>query len=228
MTDNYTLVFTDDSNPNTIEIEPYSIDFSTSLTFYGKNALNYWYDLNNNLLLLLANFGGASPPPKPIIGQIWYDSKVKKLKFFDKTWQLIEQPRPDLSMYVHNSNDTITGNLVISQFNSNAKSVTTRGYVDSRLANCTYGDKDGVCWVRHTDNNYVVISTSATKSKQTVTLPFEMVDTNYAVTATCNETSSYKYDGMHWTVYNKTTTSFQISFANSVATLAIIITGFAK
>lgn len=227
MTDNYTLVFTDPDNLNTIEIVPYSIDYSTSLTFYGKNALNYWHDLNNNLLLLLTNFGHKNPPLHPIVGQIWYDATNKLLKYFDKTWQTIVPPQLDLSMFVQQSGDTLNGNLIILNQGFNAKSITTRGYIEQQLAKCTYGDEKGTCWVKHSGSNYVVLSTYATKAKQTVTLPFEMADTQYSIVASPNDTANSN-DGLHWTTYNKTTKDFQIVFAGSVQTLAIVITGFAK
>lgn len=226
MTDTYILNSTTASI--TIEIEPYSIDLSTSLTFYGKNALNYWYDLNNNLLLLLSNFSSKKAPLRPIQGQIWFESTENKLKYFDQIWHSVTPQRPDLSMYVTIHDDTMQGNLILDPQPQNAKSIIPRVYVDTQLANCTYGDENGVSWVKHTDTNYVIISLSATKSGQTVTLPFEMSDTSYSILATSNETTNQKYDGYHWVVYNKTTTDFQVKFYNSVQTLAIIITGFAK
>ena len=34
---------------------------------------------------MLENFSGATPPPKALSGQIWFDSSVRKLKFYDGT-----------------------------------------------------------------------------------------------------------------------------------------------
>lgn len=62
-----------------------TIDTTTDLRFIGKNYAGYGEVQNENFLHLLENFANTSAPPKAIAGQIWYDSSIKKLKYFDGT-----------------------------------------------------------------------------------------------------------------------------------------------
>jgi hypothetical protein len=59
-------------------------DKSTSLVFYGKNTADYGEGLWTNLLHLLENFSNNSEPPKPVEGQIWYDSGTNKSLYIAK------------------------------------------------------------------------------------------------------------------------------------------------
>jgi len=62
-----------------------TIDSTTDLKFVGRNYTGYGEVQNENFLHLLENFANTVPPLKPILGQIWYDSVNKKLKFYDGT-----------------------------------------------------------------------------------------------------------------------------------------------
>jgi len=62
-------------------IEEGSLDQKFDLKFLGKNYASYGEILNENFLFLLENFAGDVPPPKPISGQVWYDSATKKLRY---------------------------------------------------------------------------------------------------------------------------------------------------
>jgi len=66
-----------------IDVADGTIDTTTDLRFIGKNYAGYGEVQNENFLHLLENFANTNPPPKPILGQIWYDSSLKKLKFYD-------------------------------------------------------------------------------------------------------------------------------------------------
>lgn len=55
-------------------LEDSSVDVSTSLTFVGKNYSGYGESVNENFLKLLENFSNSTPPDKPILGQIWFNS----------------------------------------------------------------------------------------------------------------------------------------------------------
>jgi hypothetical protein len=66
-------------------VEDGTIDQTTDLKLVGKNYAGYGEIQNENFVFLLENFSGANPPPKALNGQIWYDSSVKKLKFYDAT-----------------------------------------------------------------------------------------------------------------------------------------------
>ena len=60
-------------------------NYSTSLTFVGKNASGYAYDIASNFLHLLENHAASTPPNNPIEGQLWYNNSNNKLKINDGT-----------------------------------------------------------------------------------------------------------------------------------------------
>jgi hypothetical protein len=60
-----------------------TIDSTTDLKFIGKNYAGYGEVQNENFLFLLENFANTTQPPKPLSGQLWFDSGSSKLKFYD-------------------------------------------------------------------------------------------------------------------------------------------------
>lgn len=60
-----------------------TIDNTTDLKLIGKNYAGYGEVQNENFVFLLENFANNSAPPRPITGQIWFDSSSNKLKFYD-------------------------------------------------------------------------------------------------------------------------------------------------
>jgi len=62
-----------------------TVDATSDLRFVGKNYAGYGEIQNENFLFLLESFSGASQPPKAITGQVWYDTAVQKLKFYNGT-----------------------------------------------------------------------------------------------------------------------------------------------
>ena len=66
-------------------VEDGTIDSTTDLRFVGKNYAGYGEVQNENFLHLLENFANTTQPPKSILGQIWYDSASKRLKFYNGT-----------------------------------------------------------------------------------------------------------------------------------------------
>jgi len=56
-----------------------------TLTFVGKNVVNYGPIQNENFLYLLENFANGATPPLPLAGQTWYDTGVGSLKVYDAT-----------------------------------------------------------------------------------------------------------------------------------------------
>jgi hypothetical protein len=60
-----------------------TIDTTTDLRLVGKNYAGYGEVQNENFVHLLENFANITAPPKAITGQIWFDTSVKKLKFYD-------------------------------------------------------------------------------------------------------------------------------------------------
>jgi len=60
-----------------------TINNTTDLKIIGKNYAGYGEVQNENFLYLLENFANNNPPPRPIQGQLWFDSSNSKLKFYD-------------------------------------------------------------------------------------------------------------------------------------------------
>lgn len=60
-----------------------TVDNTLDLTLVGKNYAGYGATQNENFVYLLENFANVTPPPKPISGQLWFDSGNKKLKVYD-------------------------------------------------------------------------------------------------------------------------------------------------
>jgi hypothetical protein len=71
------------SGSRTIVVEDGTIDASLDVKLIGKNYAGYGEVQNENFLHLLENFSGLSAPPRPINGQLWYDTGTKKLKFYN-------------------------------------------------------------------------------------------------------------------------------------------------
>lgn len=67
-----------------VNVEDGSIETnSTDLRFVGKNYAGYGELQNENFLHLLENFANNTAPPKAIVGQLWYDSGTRKLKYYN-------------------------------------------------------------------------------------------------------------------------------------------------
>jgi len=60
-----------------------TIDQTTDIKLIGRNYAGFGEILNENLVHLLESFAGATQPPKPVAGQVWFDSANKVLKFWD-------------------------------------------------------------------------------------------------------------------------------------------------
>lgn len=58
-----------------------SVDITTNLTFIGRNYSGYGEVFNENFLRLLENFSNSTPPTRPVLGQLWYNSFTKRLNF---------------------------------------------------------------------------------------------------------------------------------------------------
>lgn len=62
-----------------------TIDSTLDIKLIGKNYAGYGEVQNENFVFMLENFANNNPPPKPVSGQIWFDSSSSKLKFYDGT-----------------------------------------------------------------------------------------------------------------------------------------------
>lgn len=66
-------------------VEDGTINSFTDIKLVGRNYAGYGEVQNENFVYLLENFSNVNPPPRPISGQIWFDSSTSKLKFYDGT-----------------------------------------------------------------------------------------------------------------------------------------------
>lgn len=66
-------------------VEDGTIDTTLDIRLIGKNYAGYGEVQNENFVHLLENFSGESKPPRPVSGQLWYDSLSKKVKFYNGT-----------------------------------------------------------------------------------------------------------------------------------------------
>lgn len=73
------------SGTRTFLVEDGTINTSLDVKLIGKNYAGYGEVQNENFVHMLENFAGDNPPPRPINGQIWYDSGSKKIKFWDSS-----------------------------------------------------------------------------------------------------------------------------------------------
>jgi hypothetical protein len=64
-------------------VEDGTIDNTTDLKLIGKNYAGYGEIQNENFVYLLENFAGANQPPRPIAGQLWFDTSDSKIKVYD-------------------------------------------------------------------------------------------------------------------------------------------------
>jgi len=71
------------SETTTITVEDGTVNSQLDIKLVGKNYAGYGELQNENFVHLLENFSGLGQPPRPISGQIWYDSGLKKLKFYN-------------------------------------------------------------------------------------------------------------------------------------------------
>jgi len=60
-----------------------TIDSTLDIKLIGKNYAGYGEVQNENFVNLLENFAGGAEPPRPISGQLWFDTDSNKLKFYD-------------------------------------------------------------------------------------------------------------------------------------------------
>lgn len=64
-------------------VEDGTLDSTLDIKLIGKNYAGYGEVQNENFVHLLENFASTSAPPRPLSGQVWFDSSTNKLKFYD-------------------------------------------------------------------------------------------------------------------------------------------------
>lgn len=71
------------SSATPVIVEDGTINSTFDIKLIGKNYAGYGEVQNENFLHILENFAGTNEPPRPVTGQIWFDSGTSKLKFYD-------------------------------------------------------------------------------------------------------------------------------------------------
>jgi hypothetical protein len=79
------MAYTIQKTNNTIltVVEDGTIDNTTDLKLVGKNYSGYGEIQNENFIALLEHFASANRPPRPITGQLWFDTSTGRLKLYD-------------------------------------------------------------------------------------------------------------------------------------------------
>lgn len=70
-------------------VEDGTIDSTLDIKLIGKNYAGYGEAQNENFVHLLENFSNPTAPPRPITGQLWFDSSIQRLKYYkgDNKWK---------------------------------------------------------------------------------------------------------------------------------------------
>jgi|688.fasta_scaffold00326_37 hypothetical protein len=93
---------------------------STSLDLFGQNLNNYGQYLNNNFTRLLTNFASSSAnqPRSPQVGQVWFNTTLKKLTVWDGTgWKTLDGASVSDSGFSSTSTGDLWYDTVNSQLN---------------------------------------------------------------------------------------------------------------
>lgn len=93
-------------------IEDGTIDNTTDLKLIGKNYAGYGEIQNENFVYLLENFASANKPPRPVPGQLWFDTASKKIKVYDGNAERVFVPLGNLHIGSIPSGNAITANNV--------------------------------------------------------------------------------------------------------------------
>ena len=67
-----------------------TINSTTSLGLIGRNYFGYGEQQNENFVFLLENFANVTAPPRPLSGQLWFDTSANLLKAYNGTvWTVV-------------------------------------------------------------------------------------------------------------------------------------------
>jgi len=131
-------------------VEDGTVDNTLDISLIGRNYAGYGEVQNENIVHLLENFASGSAPSRKITGQIWYDTSVKKLKFFDGS-------------QFKSAGGTETGRIKPSGLSQGDFWYNTE---TNQLYTCSGGD------------NFVLIGPQAVQNAQTTELKSTSVDDN--------------------------------------------------
>ena len=99
-----------------IPLYPNAASANTSLVLLGKGLMQYGEPLINDLVHMLENFAGPTPPVYPIQGQTWYNNSSNSLLIYDgANWNVLSDGSGGGSgSYLPLYGGTLLGNLTIS------------------------------------------------------------------------------------------------------------------
>lgn len=83
----YTIPYTDEPTNGSIVVIDGTLNTETTLKLPGRNYTGYGGVIAENFLHLLENFSNSIEPPRPVEGQLWYDTSPgnEQLKVYDGT-----------------------------------------------------------------------------------------------------------------------------------------------
>lgn len=116
----YLLDKTNNNSPKITVADGTFDNTSTSLTLVGRAFLGWGEPFNENFLALLENFNDDKPPRSPITGQLWYDSKSGKMRFYDGAVFNVLTVLPASSEgYLYDNGSGVTQWISASQLSNN-------------------------------------------------------------------------------------------------------------
>jgi hypothetical protein len=217
----YNLILSDPNKKNITSVG--------SVKIIERNATNYGTAFWENILHLVENYSSISPPNFPIEGQLWFNpaSSVLSISTIDEagnnSWMFISDVYDEVTpvyVDVHTSNTIrdltiprIVNETVYTGPGQNSNDAATKKFVDDWHSGIKTGSDVGFNWITY-PNNFCIIHGSGSGD---ITLPFEMLNTEYAVIVTNQGTASIAQYAIH-----KTTKSFTVS--NNMW----MVTGFKK
>lgn len=87
----YTVNFSDSSKTPLI-VEDGTVNSTTDVSLVGRSVSGYGKYIAQNFLNILENFSSDTPPPRPTVGQLWFDTSANKLKIYKKnnSWKAVD------------------------------------------------------------------------------------------------------------------------------------------
>jgi len=95
-------------NNSVAVVEDGTIDNTTDLKLIGKNYAGYGEIQNENFVYLLENFAGANQPPRPIAGQLWFNTTSGKIEVYDGNSESVFVPLGNLHIGSKPTGNAIT------------------------------------------------------------------------------------------------------------------------
>lgn len=142
----------------------------SSLTFVGRNTVNYGEVQNENFLRLLENFSHSVAPISPMSGQLWYDSNVGSMKVYDTTrWNQLPKIIYNTTASNQTSGDlwfnTTSGQL----FSKSGSTYVLIGPNSSATTAVSLASNVSINGVRFTGTASITVSANTTNSLSTGT-----------------------------------------------------------